>query len=904
MIKENSKTELEQIYTLEIENAKYKQTQIQLRESEEKYRQLFENSRDALMTLSPPSWKFSSANKAALQLFGIASVAEFTALGPWDISPQQQPDGRSSTEKAQEMIETAMRDGSNFFEWEHQTIDGKVFPTDVLITRLELSGQILAQATVRDITKHKQMEMLLKQERDFSNRLIETAPVIIMVLSPEGKIVRFNNYMEIISGYSLKEVEGKDWFDTFLPEDQREKTKRVFLHAIDDIQTNGNVNPILTKEGSQKLIEWYDKTLKNAEGNTIGLLSIGLDVTDRKQAEEAFRKSEEKFRALVESTSDWIWEIDTHGSYTYVNPQIEKLLGYRPEEVLGKSPFDFIPPEEVQRVIDIFVELLDKRAPMITLRNTNRCKDGSLKVLETSGVPFFDEKGEFAGYRGIDRDITERIRMEEKLNLFRLLLDHSSDAIEIIEPSTMRFLDINETECKTLGYSKEEMLSMSVFDIDPMFDAEAMKETEKKLFQEGKLQLEGMHRRKDGSLFPVEVSVTLIEHDKTYILSIARDITERKIAEQALRESEEKFHSITASAQDAIIMMDNGGIISYWNEAAEKIFGYSEKEALGQILHTFITPQRFLAAHLIGFAHFKETGEGPVVGKTLELVAVKKGGMEFPIELSLSATMIGGLWNAIGIIRDITDRKKMESELKRKDEMMIAQAKQTAMGDMIAMIAHQWRQPLTIISMGANNLQIAVELEEEITLDLLKEYLETLNKEVEELAKTIDNFSNYFRPNQSKEYIKIEEVLKSTLDIIGISLENEKITLNLKNSSQSPIFIVKSSLIQVLLNIFSNAKEVLVANKVEHASITTRVSETKEAITLSICDNGGGIPPSIMGKIGQPYFTTKQEFNGVGLGLYISRTIVEKHLCGTLTWHNEDKGACFVITLNTLPLER
>jgi PAS domain S-box-containing protein len=405
-------------------------------------------------------------------------------------------------------------------------------------------------------------ETMAQQERDFSNQLIDNAPLIIMMLNPQGKIIRFNHYMEILTGYSLNEVKGKDWFSTFLPEDQREKTKELFLRAIDDIQTNGNINPIFTKDGSQRVIEWYDKTLKDTQNNTLGLLSMGLDVTQRIRVEESLRNSEARFRTLVESTSDWIWEIDTHGSYTYVNPQIEKLLGYRPEEVLGKSPFDFIPPEEVQRVIDIFVELLDKRAPMITLRNTNRCKDGSLKVLETSGVPFFDEKGEFAGYRGIDRDITERIRMEEKLNLFRLLLDHSSDAIEIIEPSTMRFLDINETECKTLGYSKEEMLSMSVFDIDPIFDADAMKEVEKQLFQEGSAQLEGIHRRKDGSTFPVEIRTTLVKHDKSYLLSIARDITERKIAEQALRESEEKFHSITASAQDAIIMMDNGGIIS------------------------------------------------------------------------------------------------------------------------------------------------------------------------------------------------------------------------------------------------------------------------------------------------------------------------------------------------------
>jgi C4-dicarboxylate-specific signal transduction histidine kinase len=109
--------------------------------------------------------------------------------------------------------------------------------------------------------------------------------------------------------------------------------------------------------------------------------------------------------------------------------------------------------------------------------------------------------------------------------------------------------------------------------------------------------------------------------------------------------------------------------------------------------------------------------------------------------------------------------------------------------------------------------------------------------------------------------------------------------------------MIKSSMIQVLINILVNAKEILVSNKIEQAEINITIDETKEVITISICDNAGGIPESIMDKIGQPYFTTKKELNGVGLGLYISRTILEKHLCGTLTWHNEDKGACFVITL-------
>lgn len=146
------------------------------------------------------------------------------------------------------------------------------------------------------------------------------------------------------------------------------------------------------------------------------------------------------------------------------------------------------------------------------------------------------------------------------------------------------------------------------------------------------------------------------------------EIAERTQAEEALRENEEKFESISASAQDAIIMMDNNGNISYWNEAAEKIFGYTKKEAIGKELHRFIGPERFYEAYRKAFGKFQKTGKGAAVGKTLELVGVKKDGIEFPFELSLSSVKIRNKWNAIGIVRDITKRKLAEDKLRESEE--------------------------------------------------------------------------------------------------------------------------------------------------------------------------------------------------------------------------------------------
>lgn len=150
-----------------------------------------------------------------------------------------------------------------------------------------------------------------------------------------------------------------------------------------------------------------------------------------------------------------------------------------------------------------------------------------------------------------------------------------------------------------------------------------------------------------------------------YSLHILENITEQRRIERSLQESEDKFRSITNSAQDAIVMMDNAGKISFWNAAATKMFGYSAEVAIGQTLHDFLAPQGYRDAHNKALPHFQKTGEGAAVGKTLELSALRKDGTEFPIELSLSSVKREGEWHAIGIIRDITERKNAEASIKR-----------------------------------------------------------------------------------------------------------------------------------------------------------------------------------------------------------------------------------------------
>jgi PAS domain S-box-containing protein len=153
---------------------------------------------------------------------------------------------------------------------------------------------------------------------------------------------------------------------------------------------------------------------------------------------------------------------------------------------------------------------------------------------------------------------------------------------------------------------------------------------------------------------------------RTKIAGLEQAVADLRLAEEELKESEEKFHSISAMAKDAIVMMDNDERISYWNKAARRMFGYTNEEASGKELHRLIVPGRYHKDFSMGFKRFKETGQGRFIGKTLELEAVKKDGTEFPVGLSVSAVKLKGRWKAIGIMRDITDRKGLEAELKEK----------------------------------------------------------------------------------------------------------------------------------------------------------------------------------------------------------------------------------------------
>lgn len=280
----------------------------------------------------------------------------------------------------------------------------------------------------------------------------------------------------------------------------------------------------------------------------------------------------------------------------------------------------------------------------------------------------------------------------------------------------------------------------------------------------------------------------------------------------------------------------------------------------------------------------------------LHKVRMKKDGKIYSFILLARKLQLDADNDSLVVFNDITEVEYAIKELKEKDEIMIAQSRHAAMGEMISMIAHQWRQPISAIAMDANNILA------DIGLDMLdSESLNSVSKDIirqtQELSKTIDDFKNFFRPGKTAEEISIEDVFNEAFSVVGKSLENNNIEVKKEFKTSNKITTYSRELMQVIINIVKNAKEALVANDIEDKEIDISVEEESNIFTIKICDNAGGVDKDIVHQIFNPYFTTKNEKQGTGLGLYMSKTIVEKHLKGKIEVTNIESGACFQITL-------
>lgn len=255
-------------------------------------------------------------------------------------------------------------------------------------------------------------------------------------------------------------------------------------------------------------------------------------IAAQKRTEAALHEQVHRFSALLDLSHDWIWEVDASATYTYVSPNVRDFFGYEPEEMVGKTPFDFMPPREAERVAALFGPIAAAQQPFKALKNTNLRKDGSSLVLETSGLPIIDQQGNFHGYRGIDRDITARARMEDDLHIFKMLVENAPMGISITGLDGV--ITYHNPAFATMhGY--ETMIDLRHFDIVAEEDHEIIPGIDLILARQETWMGTLRGRHKDGSSFPIQVSLFMIRQDDgtpRSVIALVHDLTEQQRAEQ------------------------------------------------------------------------------------------------------------------------------------------------------------------------------------------------------------------------------------------------------------------------------------------------------------------------------------------------------------------------------------
>jgi len=604
-------------------------------------------------------------NQAACRIFGYARE-ECLGQNLQCRIHKCHPDGWCCP-KHQCPIQSALASGSGAWVdddvFQHR--DGTSFPAQYSVQPVAVQGRIRgAVINMTDIASRKRAEESLRKSDEWLGFAQHAAAVGIFDLDLKTGEAQASEGQFRLYGLDPagKWPSHEGWRQLVHPED-RERMDREIELAISGAQVSGEEFRIVWPDGSIHWLCGQPTAFFDEAGTATRVVGANVDVTSRVRAETVLNQF---FSASP--TPMAIWGFDAR--IRQANRAWEPILGYATAELEGLNVLDLVHPEDRAVAAAEFKELVIS-GKRIGFECRTRCKDGSYRWLLMNASVLKDAQVICA----TAHDIMNRKAAEEALRQsearFRSAFDNTLIGMAIVGLDG-RYLQVSRSLCRITGFSEQELLLTDFSAITHPDDVREGLEFRHAMMEGVKSAAITTKRyvRKDGKLVWVSVPVALVRDalgKPLHFITLVEDISERKRAEEALRESREQLRSITDSAQDAILMVDARGAVTYWNPAAESIFGYRREEAIGESLHKLLAPERYLEAHRAAFAEFSRTGRGNAVGKTVELAARRKDGREISVDLSLSAIRLNGEWHAVGIARDITERKRAEEALRESE---------------------------------------------------------------------------------------------------------------------------------------------------------------------------------------------------------------------------------------------
>lgn len=492
---------------LEAEIAEHERAEEALRISEEKFSKAFRSSPNSIFIADLETRRRIEVNESHVQLTGY-SREELLAM-PLDAIAIDK-------EKANKGIQGLLGKGSERnLEIQIRSKTGQIKTVLYSAELIEIRGRKYALITGQDITERKEAEEALRSERDRLQALmdgLDKTGIGVDIVSTDNEVL--SQSQTLIERFG--DLRGKKCYENYmgLPEPCEDCPMQKAV-------LSGHVERVELKASDGRDYEILASPLQNPDGTVDKAIEVVQDITYRKRAEEELQKSEERFRDLVESSSDWIWEVDQNGVYTYSSTKVKDILGYEADEINGKTPFDLMEADEAERVNILFHEISSLRRPFESLENTQLHKDGHSVVLETNGVPVFNKEGVFQGYRGVDRDISQRRRAdEEREELVRILAMKNEDLESIIYVSSH---DLRSPLINIIGFSGELGENCSKFE-DVIVCSQLGDESKQEL-------LSMMHGEVSSSLKYISKNVNKLNLLQRGLLRVCRIGREKLVAE-------------------------------------------------------------------------------------------------------------------------------------------------------------------------------------------------------------------------------------------------------------------------------------------------------------------------------------------------------------------------------------
>jgi PAS domain S-box-containing protein len=838
------------------------------------YQSIINDIRDTIVEIDLKG-KFTYVSPQCYQMFGyepheVVGKSGFQFIHPDDILD------------VMNLMKTVIKDKKHIsyeYRAKHKN-DGYVYVSAKGGT-INREGKTNLIAVIRDISEKKNAELKLKDSEHQYRTIIESMGDPIHVINRDLKVILTNKTLkDWVENFNInQDIVGKEISEafTFLPEKVIEEYRSVF-------ETGKTViNEEFTELNKKAVYTEVRKIPIFVEGKVVQIVTVVKNITDRKIAEIKLKESEKEFRNIIENTKDAIVIIDFEGKLLYISPQLSKMLKGR--EINKNSRFfQYIHKEDVNKLISYYKKTIkEKKFLEKPVEFRILPKRGDYIWFSSSSKNYYDDEGRVIGFISALKDITDKKKAEHNLEKseqkYRLITENSNDLIRVLgEDFKIEFLN-EKAHRQVLGYTRDDLIGNFDTQLFPPEDYPKLRGFMLDLFKnKEEIHVSRMRHKKGYYLwFEVKTKMFKDEQGKQKYLFISRDITERRQTEIALMESEEKYRNLYKNSPNAVVLSDKNGVILDINSSAEKILGYSKSELKGRnyIEFNMVTPDQITKIKEM----FKQVLKG-IKTKHIELQIKKKNGNMIWILFQSSMIKLNNEIIVESIAQDITEKKKAENLIIEENKRLLELNKMKT--ELISRVSHELKTPITSIFGGT---QILLEVYKDQTCSEALEFIELINRGGKRLKVLIENLLDASRIESEKLQLNLQK--ENIVNIIKNCVSDNRYIANKRNMiieldmpEVVSIEIDKMRIEQVITNLLSNA----IKNSPKRGIIKITLEEKSTSVYFKIEDNGLGLTKKEMetlflkfGKFERYGQKMDVDIEGSGLGLYISKEIIDMH---------------------------